>query len=100
MLRFILVVACLFILTACQKKSELTQTENIQTGVQLHFSASNGEDSIIASQPYNNPFNETFYISRFRFYIHDISLVHSAPTSTDTNHYLLDLIPSTNNKIQ
>jgi hypothetical protein len=97
MLRFILVVACLFLFIACQKKSELTEPENNQTGVLLKFSASNGEDSIIASQEYATPFSETFSVNRFRFYIHDISLVHSTSTPVNTSHFLLDLVPATTN---
>ena len=97
MLRFILVVACLFFFSACQKKSELTEPENKQTAVLLQFSASNGEDSIFASQEYTNPFSETFSVTRFRFYIHDISLVSSGSSPVNTSHYLLDLVPATTN---
>jgi hypothetical protein len=99
MLRFILVVACLFIFFACQKKSELTEAETKQTRVLLHMSASNGEDSIIALQEYTNPFNETFSVSRFRFYIHDIALVSSSSSSVNSGHYLLDLVPATSNTV-
>ena len=99
MLRFILVVACLFIFSACQKKSELTESENNQTGVLLHFSASNGEDSIITSQQYVNPFNEAFAVSRFRFYIHDIALISSTSGPVNSNHYLVDLVPATANNV-
>jgi len=99
MLRFILVVACLFIFFACQKKSELTQPENNETQVQIKFSAFSGEDSIVASQLYQNPFQESFSISRFRFYIHDITLVNSTANPVNSNHFLLDLIPATTNSM-
>jgi hypothetical protein len=99
MLRFILVVACLFLFSACQKKSELTESENKQTAVLLHFSANNGEDSIIASQEYINPFSETFSVTRFRFYIHDVSLVSSTSNAVTSSHYLLDLVPATTNSV-
>src|SRR5688500_2281934 len=97
MLRFILVVACLFLFSACQKKSGLTGPVDKQTAVLLQFSASNGEASIIAWQEYTIPFSETFSVTRFRFYIHDISLVGSTSSPENTSHYLLDLVPATTN---
>jgi hypothetical protein len=99
MLRFILVVACLFLFSACQKKSELTESENKHTAVLLHFSASNGEDSIIASQEYTTPFSETFSVTRFRFYIHNVSLVSLISSPVNSNHYLLDLVPANTNTV-
>ncbi|HSB94719.1 MAG TPA: MbnP family protein [Flavitalea sp.] len=65
----------------------------------LHFFASNGEDSVMESQQYNTPFNETFSVNRFRFYIHDISLINSTSNAVDPNHYLVDLVPSTSNTV-
>jgi len=100
MLRFILVVACLFIFLACQKKSELTETERKRSGVLLKFSASNDGADILPSVTYNNPFNESYSISSFRLYIHNISLISSSPVPAVQDHYLLDLVPDSNSGIR
>jgi len=99
MLRFILVVACLFIFLACQKNSELTETEKKRSGVLLKFSASSSGENTLPSVVYNNPFNESYSVNAFRFYVHNISLIASNPTSASNEHFLLDLVPALNNSI-
>lgn len=92
MLRFILVVACLFLLS-CQKKSELTLTENKRSGVTLRFFGGNDTDSLVHGGSYTNPFNESLLIEGFRFYIHNIQLIPEVgePTAVIAEHYLVDV---------
>ena len=100
MLRFILVVACLFFL-ACQKKSELTDTENNTADINLYFSASAGTDSLVAGNEYLNDFNEPYSVTTCKFYLHNLQFLSASGEANPvlTQHFLVDLLSAGSHSI-